>query len=91
MGYARVRSLGLVGLEGHEVTVEAHVAPGLPMVSLSGLPDASLSEARDRVRAAVVNAGEEWPHRRIIVNLLPADLPKRGPGFDLAIVKGYRT
>ncbi len=85
MGYARVRSLGLVGLEGHGVTVEAHVAPGLPTVSLSGLPDASLSEARDRVRAAVVNAGEEWPHRRIIVNLLPADLPKRGPGFDLAI------
>jgi magnesium chelatase family protein len=85
MGYARVRSVGLVGLEGHSVTVEAHVAPGLPTVSLSGLPDASLNEARDRVRAAVVNAGEDWPHRRIIVNLLPADLPKRGTGFDLAI------
>jgi magnesium chelatase family protein len=85
MGYARVRSIGLVGLSGHGVTVEAHVAPGLPALALSGLPDTSLSEARDRVRAAVVNAGQEWPNRRITVNLLPADLPKRGPGFDLAI------
>jgi magnesium chelatase family protein len=85
MGYARVRSVGLVGLEGHGVTVEAHVAPGLPTVTLTGLPDTSLNEARDRVRAAVVNAGEDWPHRRIIVNLLPADLPKRGTGFDLPI------
>jgi len=85
MGYARVRSIGLIGLEGHAVTVEAYVAPGLPTVTLSGLPDTSLNEARDRVRAAVVNAGQEWPNRRITVNLLPADLPKRGPGFDLAI------
>lgn len=85
MGYARVRSIGLVGLEGHAVTVEAYVAPGLPTVTLSGLPDTSLNEARDRVRAAVVNSGQEWPNQRITVNLLPADLPKRGPGFDLAI------
>lgn len=85
MGYARVRSIGLVGLQGHAVTVEAHVAAGLPALTLSGLPDTSLHEARDRVRAAVVNAGEQWPNRRITVNLLPADLPKRGPGFDLAI------
>jgi magnesium chelatase family protein len=85
MGYARVRALGLVGLEGHEVTVEAHIAGGLPALVLSGLPDASLNEARDRVRAAVVNSGEKWPQRRITVNLLPADLPKRGSGFDLAL------
>jgi magnesium chelatase family protein len=85
MGYARVRALGLVGLEGHPVTVEAHVATGLPALTISGLPDASLNEARDRVRAAVVNSEEDWPQRRITVNLLPADLPKRGSGFDLAI------
>jgi magnesium chelatase family protein len=85
MGYARTRAIGLVGLAGHPVTVEAHVAPGLPVLVVSGLPDASLQEARDRVRAAVVNSGESWPQRRITVNLLPADLPKRGSGFDLAI------
>jgi magnesium chelatase family protein len=85
MGYARVRALGLVGLEGHPVTVEAHVDAGLPNLVLSGLPDTSLNEARDRVRAAIVNSDEKWPQRRITVNLLPAELPKRGPGFDLAI------
>jgi magnesium chelatase family protein len=85
MGYARVRALGLVGLEGHPVTVEAHVDAGLPALVLSGLPDASLNEARDRVRAAIVNSDEKWPQRRITVNLLPAELPKRGSGFDLAI------
>ena len=91
MGYARVRAVGLVGLEGHAVTVEAHVAAGLPALVLSGLPDTSLNEARDRVRAAIVNAGEKWPQRRITINLLPAELPKRGSGFDLAIVKLYRV
>jgi len=85
MGYARVRSIGLVGLEGHPVVVEAHVDAGLPALVLSGLPDASLNEARDRVRAAIVNSGETWPQRRITVNLLPAELPKSGSGFDLAI------
>jgi len=85
MGYARVRSVGLLGLEGHPVVVEAHVDAGLPALVLSGLPDASLNEARDRVRAAIVNSDEPWPQRRVTVNLLPAELPKSGSGFDLAI------
>jgi len=85
MGYAKVRSVGLIGLEGHAVTVEAHVASGLPALILSGLPDASLNESRDRVRAALVNSDEDWPQKRITVNLLPADLPKRGSGFDLGL------
>jgi magnesium chelatase family protein len=85
MGYAKVRALGLTGLQGHAVTVEAHVAAGLPALAISGLPDATLHEARDRVRAAIVNSAEQWPQRRITVNLLPADLPKRGSGFDLAL------
>ena len=72
-------------MEGHPVTVEAHVDAGLPALVLSGLPDTSLNEARDRVRAAIVNSDEKWPQRRITVNLLPAELPKRGSGFDLAI------
>ncbi len=85
MGYARVLAASLSGVHGHVVEVEADVAAGLPGVLLSGLPDASLHEARDRVRAAIVNAGEAWPSRRITVNLLPASLPKHGAGFDLAV------
>lgn len=77
--------VGLVGVTGHLVEVEADLAPGLPAVVLSGLPDTALNEARDRVRAAIVNSGQHWPNRRITVNLLPATLPKHGSGFDLAI------
>lgn len=78
-------SVGLVGLRGHLVEVEADVANGLPLVALSGLPDTAVHEARDRVRAAIVNSGQSWPNRRITVNLLPATLPKSGSGFDLAV------
>ncbi len=85
MSYARVLSVGLVGLAGHLVEVEADLSTGLPAVVLTGLPDAALHEARDRVRAAVVNSGQAWPNRRITVNLLPATLPKFGSGFDVAI------
>jgi magnesium chelatase family protein len=85
MGYAKILGIGLVGLAGHVVEVEADIANGLPGLVLSGLPDTALSEARDRVRAAIVNSGEPWPNRRITVNLLPAALPKHGSGFDTAI------
>jgi magnesium chelatase family protein len=85
MSYARVLCVGLVGMAGHLVEVEADLSPGLPAVVLTGLPDTALHEARDRVRAAVVNSGQTWPNRRITVNLLPATLPKHGSGFDLAI------
>lgn len=85
MGYAEVRAVALLGLVGQVVVVESDVANGLPAVVLSGLPDAALTQARDRVRAAVVNSGEHWPQRRITLNLLPAHLPKHGSAFDLAI------
>jgi magnesium chelatase family protein len=85
MSYAKVLCVGLVGVTGHLVEVEADLSPGLPAVVLSGLPDAALNEARDRVRAAIVNSGQSWPNRRITVNLLPAALPKYGSCFDLAI------
>jgi magnesium chelatase family protein len=85
MSYARVLCIGLVGVDGHLVEVEADLSPGLPAVVLTGLPDTALHEARDRVRAAVVNSGQAWPNRRITVNLLPAALPKFGSAFDLAI------
>jgi magnesium chelatase family protein len=83
MSYAKVLSVGLVGLAGHVVEVEADLAAGLPGLALVGLPDAALYEARDRVRAAIVNSGEHWPNRRLTVNLLPAALPKQGSAFDL--------
>ncbi|XVV11528.1 YifB family Mg chelatase-like AAA ATPase [Actinoplanes sp. CA-131856] len=85
MSYARVLCAGLVGMAGHIVEVEADLSPGLPAVVLTGLPDTALHEARDRVRAAVVNSGRQWPNRRITVNLLPAAVPKHGSAFDLAI------
>ncbi|MBQ0896143.1 YifB family Mg chelatase-like AAA ATPase [Micromonospora sp. U56] len=85
MSYAKVFSVGLVGVTGHLVEVEADLAAGLPAVVISGLPDSALHEARDRVRAAIVNSGQRWPNRRITLNLLPATMPKYGSAFDLAI------
>ncbi|WP_296666010.1 YifB family Mg chelatase-like AAA ATPase [Demequina sp.] len=81
----RCRSVVLAGLAGHVIEVEAHVARGLPAFTIVGLPDASLTEAKDRVRAAVASSGVEWPRQRITVNLSPASLPKSGSGTDLAI------
>src|SRR4051794_5354288 len=85
MVLGRTLGVALVGLTGHVVDVEAHLAPSLPAFTLVGLPDASLAESRDRVRAAVTSSGMPWPNRRITVNLSPATLPKSGSGFDLAI------
>ncbi|GAA3284746.1 YifB family Mg chelatase-like AAA ATPase [Dactylosporangium vinaceum] len=85
MGYAKVRSVALHGVAGEVIVVEADVAPGLPSLVVSGLPDAALSEARDRVRAAVHNSGAHWPQARITVNLLPAHVRKHGSGFDAAV------
>jgi magnesium chelatase family protein len=82
---ARAYAVGLVGIDGHVVEVEADLAQGLPGLTVIGLPDAALAEARDRVRAAVVNSGQSWPQRRITLALSPAALPKRGSGFDLAL------
>lgn len=81
----RSLAVGLIGLEGHLVEVEADVASGLPAFTLVGLPDTALAEARDRVRAASANAGCPLPSRRITVNLSPAALPKGGTSFDLAV------
>ncbi|MCL2423851.1 MAG: ATP-binding protein, partial [Micrococcales bacterium] len=85
MVLGRTYAVALVGMRAHLVEVEAHLAASIPAFSLVGLPDTALSEARDRVRAAVVSAGLAWPNRRITVNLSPATLPKSGSGFDLAV------
>ncbi len=85
MPVARTHAIALVGVEGHPVEVEADIQNGLPGLLLVGLPDTALREARDRIRAAIVNSREQWPQRRITVGLSPASLPKRGSGFDASI------
>jgi len=85
MTLARTFSVALVGVQGHLIEVEADIASGLPATILVGLPDTALREARDRIRAAIVNSGQAWPNSKITVGLSPATLPKRGSGFDLAI------
>jgi magnesium chelatase family protein len=88
MSLALVRTRALVGLNAPEVTVEVHLANGLPSFNLVGLAETEVREARDRVRAAIVTSQFEFPQRRITVNLAPADLPKEGGRFDLPIALG---
>src|ERR1019366_684327 len=90
MPVARTHSIALVGVEGHPVEIESDIENGLPGLLLVGLPDAALREARDRIRAAIINSGEQWPQRRITVGLSPASLPKRGSGFDLGLAAQLR-
>jgi magnesium chelatase family protein len=85
MPVARTHSIALVGVEGYPVEIETDIANGLPCLLLVGLPDTALREARDRIRAAIINSHEQWPQRRVTVGLSPASLPKRGSGFDLGI------
>ena len=88
MALAVAHSRGLDGMQAPPVLVEAHIASGLPSFTLVGLPDTEVKEARDRVRAAIVNSGFEFPAKRITVNLAPADLPKESGRFDLPIALG---
>ena len=88
MSLAVVCSRALAGADAPPVTVEAHLANGLPSFTIVGLPEAEVKEAKDRVRAALQNARFEFPARRITVNLAPADLPKESGRFDLAIALG---
>ena len=89
MSLATLHSRALVGLQALPVSVEVHLAPGLPSFTLVGLADTEVKEARERVRAAITSAGLRFPHdRRITVNLAPADLPKEGARFDLPIALG---
>jgi magnesium chelatase family protein len=89
MSLAIVRSRALDGLRAPEVTVEVHLANGLPSFTLVGLADTEVKEARERVRAALSNSGLEFPfNKRITVNLAPADLPKESGRFDLPIALG---
>ncbi|MFJ7179881.1 YifB family Mg chelatase-like AAA ATPase [Streptomyces massasporeus] len=85
MAFARTCSVALVGVEGVVVEVQADLEPGVAAFTLVGLPDKSLTESKDRVRAAVVNSGTAWPQKKLTVGLSPASVPKSGSGFDLAV------
>jgi magnesium chelatase family protein len=85
MALGRAFSVAVTGVEGQLVEIEADIGQGLPSVHLVGLPDTTLQESRDRVRAAVTNSGEKWPDGRVILALSPATLPKVGSVYDLAL------
>ncbi len=88
MSLAVVYSRGRSGIAAPQVTVEVHVSNGLPALNIVGLPEAAVKESKDRVRGAIINSHFEFPFQRITINLAPADLPKEGGRFDLAIALG---
>lgn len=88
MSLAIIYSRARIAIDAPLVTVEAHISNGLPGFAIVGLPEASVKESRDRVRSALINSHFEFPDKRITVNLAPADLPKEGGRFDLAIALG---
>ena len=85
MSLAKVNSLGISGIDGYIVTVEIDISNGLPAFDIVGLPDASVRESKERVKAAVKNSNYICPVKRITVNLAPADRKKEGPSYDLPI------
>jgi magnesium chelatase family protein len=85
MMLARARTFTIEGLQARPVAVEVDIRAGLPAFTIVGLADVAVREARDRVRAAILNSGYEFPEQRITANLAPGDLPKVGPGLDLAL------
>ena len=86
--YATMRSAVVEGVDGHPITVEVHVSQGLPGYTLVGSPDATCRESRDRVRAAILSSGLEWPLRRVTINLAPSSVRKHGATLDLPIALG---
>ena len=85
MSIGVTRGVALRGITGHLVDIECHVGRGLPAFDISGLPDAALRQAPQRVRAASISAGFSLNSRQLTVNLSPASIPKHGTGFDLGI------
>ena len=85
MQLASIPTRALLGIEAPEVTVEVHLSPGLPSFAIVGMPETAVKESKERVRSAILNTGLEFPSQRITVNLAPADLPKAGGRYDLAI------
>lgn len=88
MGYAQIQSIILLGIKPLPITVEVHIAPGLPQLELVGLPSALVRESKARIRSAITQSGFSWPLGRITINLTPADLPKSSPDLDLPMAVG---
>jgi len=88
MSYATINTQALNGVAALNVCVEVHISSGLPAFTIVGLPEAAVRESKDRVRAAIINSGFDFPMQRITVNLAPADLPKDGGRYDLPIAIG---
>lgn len=88
MSLAIIYSRAINGVDAPQVTIEVHLANGLPSLTLVGLPETAVKESKDRVRSAILNSQFEFPNRRITINLAPADTPKQGSRFDLAIAIG---
>lgn len=88
MSFAQVFTRSVVGLAAPSVMVEVHLSQGLPALTIVGLPEATVRESKDRVRSAIINAGYQFPNRRLTINLAPADLPKEGARLDLPIAIG---
>ena len=88
MGLARIWTRAQQGIQAPQVTVEVHLAGGLPKMSIVGLPETAVKESKDRVRSAVQNSKFDFPSSRITISLAPADLPKEGGRYDLPIAMG---
>ena len=88
---AKTRSYATIGIDALTVEIEVHVSAGLPAFNIVGMAETAVRESRERVRSAILNSNFDFPARRITVNLAPADLPKQGGGFDLAIAIAVLT
>lgn len=86
--FVKVNSMSVIGMESYPVCVEVDTSQGLPQFYTVGLPDASVKESRDRIRAAIKNSGYRFPRSHVTINLAPADIKKEGTGFDLPIAVG---
>ncbi|OPY86130.1 MAG: Competence protein ComM [Smithella sp. PtaU1.Bin162] len=86
--FVKVSGMSIIGMESYPVSVEVDISAGLPQFSTVGLPDASVKESRDRIKAAIKNSGYHFPRSHVTVNLAPADIKKEGTGFDLPIAVG---
>ena len=87
----KVTTATVIGLEAYKITVEIDVINSLPGISIVGLPDAAINEARDRVRSAIKNSNYTFPSKKVVINLAPADIKKVGTNFDLPIAVGILT